>query len=133
MVYYDTASEPVTLGFYAMYDDSSVLTGGEMPVGTAFSIGSIDAQGIFESTIQGLKRITDMPNRSATLLLPCVTRYLMLAPDQEAELRLIQDTLTPTHMPFMMGYSGGEICPMPDAEGVLRNRFHNYTFCVCVL
>ncbi len=133
MVYYDGATEPVALGFYTLFDDGSVLTGGEMPVGTSFSVGSIDAQGIFESAETGLAQILACPDRGATLLLPCVTRYIMLAPDQESELRLIQETLSASGKPFMMGYSGGEICPMPDGEGRLRNRFHNYSFCACLL
>lgn len=133
MMYYDESEEPVALGFYTLFEDGSVLTGGEMPVGTSFAVGSIDAQGIYESAGSGLAQIEAMPERQATLLLPCVTRYIMLAPDQEGELREIQGRLTATGKPFMMGYSGGEICPMPGPDGRLRNRFHNYTFCACIL
>ena len=133
MIYYDDAKEPVALGFYTMFEDGSVLTGGEMPEGTSCAVGSIDAQGIFESSEAGLKQILECEDRQATLLLPCVTRYIMLAPDQEGELRLIQEKLNASGRPYMMGYSGGEICPMPGADGKLLNRFHNYTFCACVL
>lgn len=133
MVYYDGAEEPVALGFYTLFDDGSVLTGGEMPAGTSFAVGSIDAEGIFESAKAGLAQILAQKDRQATLLLPCVTRYIMLSPDQESELRLIKDTLTDGVHPFMMGYSGGEICPMPGPDGKLHNRFHNYTFCACLL
>jgi hypothetical protein len=133
MVYYDNATDPVALGFYTLFDDGSVLTGGEMPVGTSFAVGSIDAEGIFESAESGLKEILAMEDRSAALLLPCVTRYIMLAPNQESELKLIIEKLKTSGQPFMMGYSGGEICPMPGTDGKLYNRFHNYTFCACIL
>jgi hypothetical protein len=133
MVYYSDTEDPVALGFYTLFEDGSVLTGGEMPVGASVAVGSIDAQGIFESAEDGLKQILDCKDRQATLLLPCVTRYIMLSPDQEGELRLIKEKLTSNEHPFMMGYSGGEICPMLDQSGKLRNRFHNYTFCACVL
>lgn len=133
MVYYGDAEEPVVLGFYTLFDDGSVLTGGAMPEGTSFAVGSIDAQGIFESAESGLERILDCKDRQATLLLPCVTRYIMLAPDQEGELQLIREKLNDGVHPFMMGYSGGEICPMPGPDGKLHNRFHNYTFCACIL
>jgi hypothetical protein len=96
-------------------------------------VGSIDAPGIFESAQEGLKQILAHGDRQSTLLLPCVTRYIMLAPEQESELKLIGETLSESGKPFMMGYSGGEICPMPGADGRLHNRFHNYTFCACVL
>jgi len=132
MVYYANAEEPVALGFYTLFEDGSVLTGGEMPEGTSFAVGSIDAEGIYESAEAGLKRILDIPDRDVTLLLPCVTRFLMLSPDQEGELMMIQERLSATGKPHMMGYSGGEICPMLGADGKLHNRFHNYTFCACV-
>lgn len=133
MMYYDGADEPVALGFYTLFDDGSVLTGGEMPEGTSFAVGSINTEGIFESAKAGIARILEYPDRQATLLLPCVTRYIMLAPDQESELRMIKDELSASGLPFMMGYSGGEICPMPGPDGKLYNRFHNYSFCAVVL
>jgi len=133
MVYYDGTEEPVALGFYTLFEDGSVLTGGEIPVGTSFAVGSIDSQGIFESAQMGLAQITDRDDRQATLLLPCVTRYIMLSPDQDSELRLIDKQLANNRHPFMMGYSGGEVCPMPGPDGKLHNRFHNYTFCACTL
>ena len=133
MVYYDAAEAPVALGFYTLFEDGSVLTGGEMPVGTSFAVGSIDAEGILESAESGLNRVLAHKDRQATLLLPCVTRYIMLAPDQEGELRLIKEKLSQSGSPFTMGYSGGEICPMPGKDGKLHNRFHNYTFSACLL
>lgn len=133
MVYYDEAAEPVALGFYTMFEDGSLLAGGELPVGTSFAVGSIDAEGIFESAEKGLRQILEHKDRQATLLLPCVTRYIMLAPDQESELRLIKKQLCDSGLPFMMGYSGGEICPMLGSDGKYHNHFHNYSFCACVL
>ena len=133
MVYYDDSDEPVALGFYTLFEDGSVLTGGNMPEGTSFAVGSIDAHGIFESAEDGLSQILACKDRQATLLLPCVTRYIMLAPDQEGEIRLIKEKLTDSGHPFIMGYSGGEICPMLGKDGKLHNRFHNYTFCACIL
>ena len=133
MVYYNDSSKPVALGFYTLFEDGSLLTGGEMPVGTSFAVGSIDTDGIFESAKDGLRQILARKDRQVTLLLPCVTRYIMLAPDQESEIRLIQEELTASGLPFMMGYSGGEICPIKGSDGKYHNQFHNYSFCACVL
>ena len=133
LAYYDDVGEAVALGFYALLDDGSVLAGRELPAGTPVAVGSIDAYGIFESSETGLNRILERKDRRATLLLPCVLRYIMLAPDQEREMRLITKKLAGVDRPFMMGYSGGEICPMPGADGKFHNCFHNYTFCACVL
>ena len=133
MVYYGDSETPVALGFYTLFADGSVLTGGMMPEGTSICVGNINEPGIVESAQIGLEQILACDEREVTLLLPCVTRYIMLAPDQEKELRLIEETLNASGKPFMMGYSGGEICPVPDADGKMKNRFHNYTFCACVL
>ena len=133
MVYYENTDKPVALGFYSIFDDGSVLAGGVMPEGTSISVGSIDADGIFETAEAGLRDILACQDRQATLLLPCITRYIMLSPDQEAELRMIDEKLAQTGKPFAMGYSGGEICPVPGPDGKLHNQFHNYTFCACVL
>ena len=113
MVYYDDSVKPVALGFYTLFEDGS--------------------EGIFDSANDGLHQILVRKDRQATLLLPCVTRYIMLAPDQERELRLIQDRLATSGLPFMMGYSGGEICPTKGHDGKYHNQFHNYSFCACVL
>ena len=133
MVYYEGFDAPVALGFYTLFDDGSVLTGAPMPIGASFSVGSIDVDGILESAASAVEQIEAFEGRHATLLLPCVTRYLMLAPDQESEFRLINEKLSAGGKPFMMGYSGGEICPTLGVDGKLRNRFHNYSFCACVL
>ena len=132
MIYYGDAAEPVALGVYTLFEDGSVLTGGDMPEGTSIAVGTIDKEGIYESTKDGLRRILDIPNRNGAVLLPCVTRYIMLSPDLDGELKMVCDTLA-NGVPFVMGYSGGEICPMPGADGKLVNRFHNYTFCACAL
>lgn len=133
MVYYDADKAPVALGFYTLFDDGSVLTGGELPEGTSFAVGSIDAEGIVASAQTAIEQVLACPSRQATLLFPCVTRYIMLAPEQERELALIEESLGKSGSPFMMGYSGGEICPMAGPDGTLRNRFHNYTFSACIL
>ena len=133
MVYYNDSEKPVALGFYTLFEDGSLLAGGEMPVGTSFAVGNIDGDGIFESARDGLRQILAHNDRHTTLLLPCVTRYIMLAPDQEGEIRLIQEELAASGLPFMMGYSGGEICPIKGPDGKYHNQFHNYSFCACIL
>ena len=133
MIYYDNSDDYVVLGFFTLFEDGSILTGGKVPEGTPISIGVIDEEGIFDSAKQGLDKILAHQNRQGTLLLPCVTRYIMLAPNQEGELELITKTLEESGLPFIMGYSGGEICPMPGPDGKLHNRYHNYTFCACIL
>ncbi len=133
LLYYDNADAYVALGFYTLFDDGSVLTGGPMPEGTPFVVGYIDEAGIHASANEAIDKIAAIKDRRTTLMLPCITRYIMLSPNQEDELKLICERMTEAGRPFTMAYSGGEICPMPDANGKLRNRFHNYSFSACVL
>jgi hypothetical protein len=133
MVYHEGTKEPVALAFYEAMENGRLFIGGAVPEGASISIGGIDNTTIVESCEQGLKEILEMENRHATLLLPCVTRGVMMAPDQEGEMKLIHETLSKSGLPFAMGYSGGEISPMTDTEGKMHNRFHNYTFCACIL
>ena len=134
MVYYEGSTEPVALGMYTTYSDGSFLCGGEMPVGAMIAIGEITSDGILATTGRGLSQVINSSKKDAALFLPCISRYLMLAPNQTDELSLIIDKMENGNlMPFMIGYSGGELCPVKDEEGILRNRFHNYTFTACVL
>ena len=133
MVYYEGSTEPVALGMYSANADGSFLCGGEMPLGAQIAIGEITSERILASTGTGIERIISSKKRDGVLFLPCISRYLMLAPNQSDELALIiKEVDNGKLMPFMIGYSGGELCPVRDEAGVLRNRFHNYTFTACV-
>ncbi len=133
LLYYDNSDEYVALGFYTLFEDGSVLTGGPMPENTPFVVGYIDEDGINDSANEAIDKILAIKDRQATLMLPCITRYIMLSPNQEEELKLIHSRFNEGGLPFAMAYSGGEICPVPDARGKLHNRFHNYSFSACVL
>jgi hypothetical protein len=133
MIYHRGAEKPIALAFFRVFEDGSVLIGGEVPVGASIAIGGIDTDTILASARQALKEIVKHEDRNATLIAPCVTRGVMMIPDQKGELMLIQEMLGESGLPYSMAYAGGEISPMPDAEGKLRNHFHNYTFCACVL
>ena len=133
MVYYEGNTEPVALGMYAVLEDGSFLCGGEMPVGAFIAIGEITSNGILSSSEEGINRILNSKKRNGVLFLPCISRYLMLAPNQSDELALIISKMENGKvMPFMIGYSGGELCPVRNEKGILQNRFHNYTFTACV-
>jgi hypothetical protein len=103
-----------------------------MPEGAYLSLGRIDTEGILETADIGLKKILAAKQRNAALLLPCVTRYIMLSPRQDDEMQSVIDALDGV-APYALGYSGGEVCPMRKADGTWVNRFHNFSFSACVL
>ena len=133
MVYYEKCTEPVALGMYSVNDDGSIMCGGELPAGASVAIGEITSDGILASAREGMNRVLGCGKRNGAVILPCVSRYVMLVPNQNDEMSIITSMMDEGRtMPFAAGYSGGELCPVPDEAGVLRNRFHNYTFSACV-
>jgi hypothetical protein len=131
MVYYEGASEPVALGIYSVDEDGSVLCGGEMTSGGAISVGEVTAEGIIATAGAGVNRILQSGKKDGALMLPCISRYAMLAPKQADEMELVTRRMSEADMPFMLAYVGGEVCPVRDDSGKPRNRFHNHTFSAC--
>jgi hypothetical protein len=131
MVDYGDGSKPVAVAIYGLTPENWAVCGGEMPEGASFFCGEIDMEGIVESAEDALKRILDMNRKNGLLMLPCVTRYIMLTPDQEEEMKLTRK-LIGGKIPYTLGLSGGEICPVKDRNGKWQNRHHNFTFSACL-
>jgi hypothetical protein len=130
MVDYRDGSQPVALGMYAFLDDGSILCGASMPQGALLSLGEIDPSGILETAQTSIDKLLALTDKGGFLLLPCVTRFVMLAPRQEDEMAAVIERLKET-VPYQLGYSGGEFCPVKVEDGGWRNRFHNFTFTAC--
>ena len=134
MVYYEGSSVPIATAVYSVNDDGSLYCGSEMPKGAAIAVGEITNDGITATAGESAARLLECGRRNGALILPCVTRYVMQKPNHSGEIELISDRLENGKvMPYMMGYSGGELCPVRDESGTLRNRFHGFTFSACVL
>jgi hypothetical protein len=132
MVDYRDGSQPVALGMYAFLEGGSILCGGSVPQNALISLGEIDPPGILETAQTTLEQLRTFTDKAGALLLPCVTRFVMLAPNQEDEMKAILEQLEGV-FPYQMAYSGGELCPVRTEDGSWRNRFHNFTFSACAL
>jgi hypothetical protein len=132
VVDYGDGSKPVALAIYHRNEDGSVLLGGEAPQGASVSVGEIDFQGIIETARQSVEQALAAGKKEGLLMLPCVTRYLMLSPASEDEMKLVKELTEGAAIPHALFYSGGELCPVRDRDGKLHNRHHNFTFSVCV-
>jgi hypothetical protein len=130
MIDYLDGSQPVALGMYAFLEDGGILCGGSVPQGVLISLGEIDSQGILETAQASLEKLFSLADKTGVLMLPCVTRFIMLAPNQEDEMIAVLEKLEGV-LPYQLGYSGGELCPVKTEDGTWRNRFHNYTFTAC--
>jgi hypothetical protein len=102
-----------------------------MPVGCTISLGSIDSLGIIETMRSSIAELWEFDERSGLLMFPCVTRYIMLSPNQNEEMETVLE-LVDGKLPYLLCYSGGEVCPVKAGDGKYYNRFHNYTFSACI-
>jgi hypothetical protein len=128
---YEDGSVPLAAGIYGVAPDGCLHVGANIPIGARLSIGTQDQGGILSTTESILHRILRETKPLGILMLPCLSRSLLLGPNSEGELRLIVKELGDA-IPYHVAYSGGEICPVYIDGGALRNRFHNFTFTACV-
>jgi hypothetical protein len=128
---YEDGSAPLASGLYSSTPEGYVRVAANVPVGAKLAIGTQDYNGILATAKSITDRILGETNPIGILMLPCLSRSLMLGPNSEDELQLVVKSLGDA-CPYHIAYSGGEICPVYVEGGTIRNRFHNYTFTACV-
>lgn len=132
VVDYGDGSQPVIRILFALTEDGSAVCGGDIPEGTKLSVGSINYDEVLNTTKEAVHTIKERGNKEAAVIFSCVGRYFALGFEPHAEMELITDQF-PKDLPYILSYSGGEICPTYDENGKLYNRFHNDTFTACLL
>jgi hypothetical protein len=128
---YEDGSAPLASAIYSTAPEGYVRIAANVPAGAKIAIGTQDYNGILLTAELILERILAETNPIGILMLPCMSRSLMLGPNSEDELRLAVKRLGEA-LPYHIAYSGGEICPVYVEDGTIRNRFHNFTFTACV-
>jgi hypothetical protein len=105
--------------------------GGNIEVGSKLSLLRADEESILSTSLKGLLKLNAMENVNGALIFSCVSRRIMLigANKPLAEMQLVQDTIR-EDIPFMMGGSGGEICPTSIRDGIAFNRNHEYSMVI---
>jgi hypothetical protein len=127
---YRDGTMPLTRAIYKILPGGSALCGGSMPKGATLSIGSIDRDDIISTAKEALEKAVATGKKNGMLVIPCVMRYLVAGGDMRAETGIAKDISG--GIPCMLSYSGGEICPVYSENGEPVNRFHNFTFTVCI-
>jgi hypothetical protein len=131
IVNFNDGSRSVARGLYSINNDGSAIFGGEMPEGNTISLGSLNYDGIMETTDKLLRQISLKKNINGILMYSCVARYVLLGIKTDDELKKISGRLDGV-APYQVCYSGGEICPVKNNTGEFINRTHNYTLITCV-
>ena len=125
---------PVIRGHASFTEDGSALFYGDVDEGSTFTMLKADPDDIVETTLQKIRQLNQLSDANGAILFPCVVRRAALLGINKPllELQWAKDTINP-EIPFMMGYSGGEICPTSIKDGVPTNRFHNHTLVILVI
>jgi len=123
---------PVVRALYKFDEDGAALCRGNMYEKSVFTLGSCSMEDVLETTLERVGSINEMDNVQAVIMFSCIVRRMAFGVNPLVEAEGIRGLLKP-ETPFIMGYSGGEICPTSVREHIASNRFHNYSFIACVL
>ncbi|MDR1124416.1 MAG: FIST C-terminal domain-containing protein [Elusimicrobiota bacterium] len=133
LVDYGDGAKPVALSMYSISSEGAYL-GGKVPVGAKILFAEADSDSVIETAEITLKKVLDDVRQNGAngiFAIPCFTRCLLLSPESEKEMIKTKELIGGA-APFMLCYSGGEICPVYGKDGKIINRFHNLTYTAMV-
>jgi hypothetical protein len=128
---YNDGTPAVARCFYMISPEGNAVCGGDMPAGASFALSSMNAADVIFSAGQALDKVAALGESRGMLIMPCIVRSVTLGVDQLAEARRVAEKLS-GKIPYQLCYSGGEICPVYRPDGKPVNRFHNFSFAVCL-
>ncbi|MDL2218568.1 FIST C-terminal domain-containing protein [Christensenellaceae bacterium OttesenSCG-928-M15] len=132
MLDYGDGTPPVSKVFIGLTPEKYAICAGAMPEGAKLYIGVFDKQDVLVTTGEAVDQaLADISGASGLLIYSCISRNMSMGSDLLAELDLIREKAG-EKLPFMMAYSGGEICPTQVSDDKAINRFHNNAFVACV-
>lgn len=131
IVNYNDGTKPVVRDIHTVSTDGYAVCNGTMPENGTLTIGSVEEGDVLRMTEEAMKAVLNSGKTQGCLMHPCVSHFLTMDADATKQ-KSIALGLMPEGLPFQWGYSAGEICPVFDEAGNLHNRFHSFTFVVCV-
>jgi hypothetical protein len=118
---------PVARAVYALTPEGHAVCGGSMPEGAALAIGRLDKNDVLHTTETALTSFAN--DGGALLCYSCMSRYIALGTENRAEAEIVKKSFgTGSHI---FACSAGEICPIHDENGQLKNYFHNFSIVFC--
>ena len=131
---YNDGTPMVSKILITLTPEKYAVCAGAMPEGSTLHIASSDKDDVLLTTSQAiellLKDIKD--NTGCLLIYSCISRCMTFGSEQFKEIELVRQKIG-TRLPFMMAFSGGEICPTQVSDDKAINRFHNNAFIACLL
>jgi len=129
---YNDGTPMVSKIFVMMTPEKHALCAGAMPEGSTLHITTTDKNDVLSATGEAVDLIfKDIKNSSCLLIYSCIGRSMAFGSEQFCEIDLIKKKIGDT-LPFLMAFSGGEICPTQVLNKKATNRFHNNAFVACL-
>lgn len=132
VVDFNDGTKPVIRAIFAQTPEGYAVCGGVMPVNSILSIGTIEEGDVIDTTSQMCEKISKLQDTSVILQFSCVGRNYALGTNTKVEMEIVENAFGKV-TPYQFTYAGGEICPLYDSDGELKNRFHNDTIIACIL
>ena len=124
---------PVVRGHASFTDDGTAIFRGNVDEGSTFTLLTVDSDDVLSTTRQKVRELNEATEINGVLLFTCIVRRMMTQRLKPLiELETVRDTIKPG-IPFMIGYSGGEICPTSVNNCIPTNRFHNYSLIILIV
>jgi hypothetical protein len=133
MLDYGDGTPWVSKVFIGLSPEKHAICAGAMPEGATLYIGVFDKNDVLLTSEDAVKKALGEAagGASGLLIYSCISRSMSLGADQLMELDMIKENIS-DRIPFMMAYSGGELCPTQISKEHAVNRFHNNAFIACV-
>jgi hypothetical protein len=131
MVSYKDGAIPLARAVHQIIEeDGSAICGGNMPVNATIIIGQLKPDDILLTAQNTAAQALKAHGAGGMFINSCLSRNLMLGKKFNDEMQKVMTVINQT-IPYQMCYMGGEICPVKTGKELV-NRFHNFTFAVCV-
>jgi len=113
----------------ALTPEGYAVCGGGVNKDMTLAVGRVDMDDVLSTTEALLKPLAG--KEGVILSYSCIARYLALGTKYTAEADKVIEVCK--DMQYLYVCAGGEICPLPDENGKLKNYYHNYTNVFCKL
>jgi len=124
---------PVMRGHASFTEDGTAIFRGDVDEGATFTLLTSNSDDVLSTTRQKIEQLNELTDINGILMFPCIVRRMMtMRIKPMMELETVRSTIN-QDIPFMMGYSGGEICPTSISNGKPTNRFHNYSLVILIV
>jgi hypothetical protein len=133
LIDYHNGKAPEVVVISGVGPERTLICNRNVQTGGILSIGTVSADYILKSAqsmIEAVKREKDGA-WEGLFIFSCFSRAVGLGGNPMAEIELIQKELGDS-VPYLLFYSGGELCPRYVKSGETVNQFHQYALIACL-